>query len=59
MAAGKLEIKIRQVDDGYVYTIDGVNKLGGERVCKNTEEFQMLKKIGEALLGFKIKVERE
>lgn len=54
----RLTISIRQVDDGYIYEIKGPHKLGGERVCKNTEEFKMLEKIGEAVIGFKVKVER-
>ena len=54
-----LEIKIREVSDGYIYEIVGLYKQGGERVAKKTEEYHMLERIGEAILGHKIKVERK
>lgn len=53
-----VEIKLREVTDGYIYDIKGLNKNGGEGVFKKTEEFKMIEKIGEAILGHKIKVER-
>ena len=53
------EIHIRQVDDGYIYTIKGPHRLGGERVCKSTEEEKMLERIGEVIFGYKIKITRK
>lgn len=53
-----IEVKIREVSDGYIYEIRGLNKGGGEGVFKKTEEIKMLEKIGLAILGFKVKVER-
>lgn len=54
-----IEIKIRQVQDGWIYDINGVNKGGGEGVRKNTEEFDLLEKIGKVILGFDVKVIRK
>jgi len=58
MSTSNLEITIKQIDNGYVYVIKGPYKLGGERVCKNTEEFEMLERIGKAIMGYDVKVER-
>lgn len=53
-----MHIEIDTVNNGLVYEIGGSIKHNGEFICKATEEFDMLERIGEALLGFKIKVER-
>lgn len=52
------EITIKELRNGYVYEIKGNTRNNGEFICKNTEEFLMLEVIGEALLGFRVKVER-
>ncbi len=52
------EISIKEVRNGYQYTIKGSIKTDGDYNCMNTQEFKMLEHLGEVLLGFKIKVER-
>ena len=53
------EVEIKQVSNGYTYEIKGPHKLGGKFVCKNTEEMEMLERIGNAVCGYKVKVERK
>lgn len=53
------EVHVTEKKDGYLYSIKGTTKLDGEYVKKNTEEFQMLERIGEAVMGYKVKVERK
>lgn len=54
-----MHVEIDQVNNGYTFNIEtNGSKYNGKYVCKSTEEFQMLEKIGEAILGYKIKVDR-
>lgn len=53
------EFNITEKKDGYLYEIKGTTRVDGEYICKNTEEYTMLEKIGEALLGYKITVVRK
>lgn len=53
------EVEIKRVSNGYTYEIKGPHKLGGRFICKNTEETEMLEKIGEAVCGYKVGVERK
>ncbi len=52
------EINIREINNGYIYTVKGYVRNNGEYVSKNTEEFSMLERIAEILLGFKVTVTR-
>ena len=53
------EISIKEVRNGYLYTIKNSSRTDGDYISKNTEEFKLLEHIGEVLLGFKVKVERK
>lgn len=54
-----LEIVVKQVSNGFTYEIKGPHKLGGIFICKNTEEFEMLEKIGQAISGYQVEVKRK
>lgn len=53
------KITIDKKKNGYLFSIEGTVKNDGEYICKNTEEFDMLERIGEAIMGYKIVVERK
>lgn len=55
----RLEITIKQLANGFTYEIHGPHKLGGEFICKSTEEHEMIEKIGQAICGYKIEVVRK
>lgn len=52
-------IELQEVSDGYIITIEGINKQSGTRVKANDKVDEMIKLVGEVVLGYKIDVVRK
>ena len=49
---------IEEQDGGWLYEIRGTTRFNGDYVKENNKEFELLEKIGLAMLGYKIEVRK-